>query len=67
MGRTNIVLDSDLVRRTKRVTGARSTREAVDIALRHLVEQAALFTALRKLKGKIRWEGDLDRWRRNRP
>lgn len=66
MGRTNIVLDDELVAKVLRVTGARSKREAVDIALRRLVEQASLYRALRKAKGTLEWEGDVDSWRRSR-
>lgn len=35
--RTNIVLDEKLVKEAMRVTGAKTRREVVDLALRHLV------------------------------
>jgi Arc/MetJ family transcription regulator len=35
--RTNIVLDSKLVGRVKRLAGAKTTREAVHVALEHYV------------------------------
>ena len=35
--RTNIVLDSKLVARVKRLAGAKTTREAVHVALDHYV------------------------------
>lgn len=35
--RTNIVLDDKLVREAMRLTGAKTKREAVDIALRYLI------------------------------
>ena len=35
------------------LTGASSMREAVDIALRRLVEKGTLYHSIRKLKGKV--------------
>ena len=66
MGRTNIELDDDLVREVQRLTGARTKREAVDIALRRLVQKGTLYRSLLRLKGKLAWEGDVDAWRRAR-
>lgn len=66
MARTNIVLDDRLIAEAVTLTGARSKREAVDIALRHLVEHQRLCRALRALKGRAPWDGDVARWRRNR-
>jgi Arc/MetJ family transcription regulator len=63
MARTNIELDDRLVEKAMRLTGARTKREVVDIALRRLVEKGSLYRALRRLKGKLEWEGDVDRWR----
>ena len=64
VGRTNIVLDDELIRRAMQVSGAKTKREAVDRALRELVARASVYRALRKLKGKMPWEGDLSAWRR---
>lgn len=66
MGRTNIVLDDALIEKAMAVTGARTKREAVDIALRSLVGQRELYRALLALRGRLPWEGDVDAWRRNR-
>jgi Arc/MetJ family transcription regulator len=66
MARTNIVIDDDLVERAMRMTGARTKREVVDIALRRLVEKGALYRALRRLRGKLAWRGDVDEWRSRR-
>jgi len=63
MGRTNIELDDELVTRALRLTGARSKREVVDIALRRLVEKGTLYRAARRLRGKLAWRGDVDAWR----
>jgi Arc/MetJ family transcription regulator len=66
VGRTNIVLDDELIRRAMQVSGAKTKREAVDRALRELVARASVYRALRKLKGRMPWEGDVEAWRRQR-
>jgi Arc/MetJ family transcription regulator len=66
MGRTNIEIDDDLIEKARRLTGAKSKRDAVDIALRRLVEKGGLYRAVRRLRGKIAWEGDISVWRRDR-
>ncbi len=66
MARTNIELDDTLVKEAFRLTGARTKREVVDIALRRLVEKGGLYRAARRLRGKVAWQGDVDAWRRAR-
>ena len=66
MGRTNIVLDERLVRQAMQLSGAKTKRQAVDLALRELVARRTVYGALRRLKGKLPWEGDADGWRRAR-
>ena len=66
MGRTNIELDDELVEEAMELTGARSKREVVDIALRRLVDKGSLYCSIRKLRGKLEWEGDVDAWRSSR-
>jgi Arc/MetJ family transcription regulator len=63
MGRTNIELNDVLVEKAMRLTGARTKREVVDIALRRLVAKGSLYRAIRRLRGKLEWEGDVDAWR----
>ena len=41
-------------------------REAVDSAFREMVARGPVYRALRKLKGKLPWEGDVRIWRRKR-
>lgn len=66
MGRTNIVLNDGLLRQAMRLTGVRTKRQAVDLALRELVARAGVYRALRRLQGKLAWEGDVAAWRRRR-
>ena len=66
MGRTNIVLDDALIKQAMRVSGARTKREAVDLALREMVARGAVYRAIRKRRGRLPWEGDVGAWRRRR-
>ena len=66
MARITIVLDDDLVKRAMQVSGAKTKRQAVDRALRELVARGSVYRALRKLKGKMPWDGDVNAWRRRR-
>jgi Arc/MetJ family transcription regulator len=65
MGRTNIVLDEKLVAQTMKITGIKTQRELVDFALREIVRHATQMRTL-ELKGKINWQGNLDKSRRKR-
>lgn len=58
VGRTNVVVDEDLVERVKQLYGLRTTREAIDFALRR-VAGASDPRAILELEGKG-WGGDLD-------
>lgn len=57
--RTNIDIDDRLMREALRASGRRTKRAVVDEALRLLVETHAQ-GRIRKLRGQIRWTGDLD-------
>jgi Arc/MetJ family transcription regulator len=63
--RTNIDIDDRLMRQAMRHSGTRTKKATVEAALRLLVETHAQ-TAIRRLRGKVRWEGDLDESRRGR-
>lgn len=65
MGRTNIVLDDELVDKAKSMTGIKTIRELVHHALRELVRHKRQRDLI-KLQGRIDWEGDLDEMRRGR-
>jgi Arc/MetJ family transcription regulator len=63
--RTNIVLDDNLIERAQKLTGIKTKREVVQEALRTLIllrEQAEI----RQLRGKLKWEGNLDEQRQSR-
>ncbi len=63
MARTNIDIDEKLIKKAIELTGAKSKREAVEVALQRLVEKGTIYNAIRKLRGKLAWKGDLEKWR----
>jgi Arc/MetJ family transcription regulator len=60
--RTNIILDDELIQRARQLTGIKTKREVVQEALRILI-QLREQTDVRKLRGKLHWEGNLDEQR----
>lgn len=63
--RTNIEIDDDLVHQAMRSSGVRTKKAAVEAGLRLLVKTHSQ-TAIRKLRGKVKWEGDLTQSRQGR-
>lgn len=57
--RTNIVIDDDLMDRVMKLTGARTKREAVELGLKALLKLKKQ-EGIRKFRGKLDWQGDLD-------
>lgn len=64
--RTNIEIDDELMHEAKRLTGLKTKREAVDLALRELVARHRRLGIL-ELRGRVHWEGDLEISRHGRP
>jgi Arc/MetJ family transcription regulator len=60
--RTNIVIDDKLMRDTLRATGLKTKREAVELGLRTLLRLKSQ-AEIRRLRGKLNWQGDLDAMR----
>ena len=65
MGRTNIVIDDDLVRKARKLTRLKTKREIVDKALELLVRSESRKGLLRHYGTGI-WKGDLKAMRRKR-
>jgi len=63
--RTNIEMDDELVSEAMRYTGARTKKAAVEAGLRLLVQTHSQ-ASIRKLRGKVKWEGNLEVSRRGR-
>ncbi len=57
--RTNIEIDDQLMRQAMRSSRARTKRAAVEAGLRLLVQTRAQ-ASIRRLRGKVRWQGDLN-------
>lgn len=62
--RTNIVIDDKLMNDALRVTGLRTKREAVELGLRTVLRLSKQ-ADIRRLRGKLQWQGDLDAMRRD--
>ena len=57
--RTNIVIDDKLMKDTLRATGVKSKREAVELGLRTLLRLRQQ-EEIRRFRGKLAWQGNLD-------
>lgn len=63
--RTNIDIDDELMRQAMRSSRARTKRAVVEEGLRLLVETRGQ-RSIRRLRGKVKWEGDLEQSRAGR-
>jgi Arc/MetJ family transcription regulator len=62
--RTNIVIDDELMKEALELSGLKTKREVVDLALRRFI-QLKKQEEIRNWRGKLKWEGDLDEMRRD--
>lgn len=62
--RTNVVIDDELMAEAMEASGASTKKAVVEMGLKALIRQRA-YEELASLRGKIRWEGDLDAMRRD--
>ncbi len=65
MARTIVDLDEKLLKKAFRLSGIRKKVRLVNWGLEVLVEHLEQLE-IRKLRGKIHWEGDLEEWRGRR-
>ncbi|EHR70702.1 transcription regulator of the Arc/MetJ class [Burkholderiales bacterium JOSHI_001] len=63
--RTNIVIDDKLMAEALKASGAKTKKEAVELGLKTLLRLSAQ-SEVRRLRGKVKWEGDLDAMRRDK-
>lgn len=63
--RTNIVIDDKLMEEALKASGAKTKREAVELGLRALLQMRRQ-SEVRRLRGKVQWQGDLGTMRRDR-
>lgn len=60
--RTNIEIDSELMRKAMKISKAKTKKEVVDIALRNYIKSKERKKLL-DLFGKVKWEGNLKQMR----
>ena len=60
--RTNIVIDDTLMSEALKLSGYKTKKETVEEGLKLLIAQRTQ-ARVRKYRGKLRWEGDLDKMR----
>lgn len=63
--RTNIVIDDTLMHEALKISGAHTKKEVVELGLRMLVNLKKQ-ESVKALRGKLKWEGDLDDMRTNK-
>jgi len=63
--RTNIVIEDELMQKAMRATGFTTKRAVVQAGLRLLLQVKAQ-SGIRRLRGKVRWEGNLKEMRAGR-
>ena len=63
--RTNIVMDDKLMAETRRLTGLKTKREAVELGLQTLLRLRQQ-EEIRGLRGKLNWQGNLEEMRTDR-
>jgi Arc/MetJ family transcription regulator len=65
MMRTNIEIDDKLMKEAMRSANTKTKKETVEAGLRMLIQIKGQ-EGIRKLRGKVKWEGDLDELRSGR-
>ena len=63
--RTTIDIDDALMRKAMRLSGLTTRKAVVEAALRLLIQTHSQ-AGIRRLRGKVKWEGNLDDSRRGR-
>ena len=62
--RTNIEIDDRLMADALKATGLQTKKEVVETGLKALIKLKKQ-SSIRDLRGKLKWEGDLDKMREN--
>ncbi len=60
--RTNIVIDEKLMEEAQRLSGIKTKKKTIEEALKNFI-RINKQREFRKLRGKIKWEGNLDEMR----
>ena len=62
--RTNIVIDDTLMHDAKLISGFKTKKETIESALK-LMRKVKSQSFIKKYRGKLKWEGDLESMRRD--
>lgn len=62
--RTNVVIDDDLMEEALKVSHLKTKKDAVEEGLKLLVQRKKQ-EQIKNLRGKLRWQGDLEEMRTN--
>ena len=62
--RTNIVIDEKLMNDALKATGLKTKKEVVELGLKTLIRLNQQ-KQIKQLKGKLKWDGDLEAMRTN--
>ena len=60
--RTNIVIDDELMAKAIKASGVQTKKDVVEQGLKLLIQRSHQ-QSIRELRGKLKWEGDLDELR----
>lgn len=63
--RTSVIVDDELMTQAMKYTGLKTKKAVIEEALRTLIRLKAQ-EEVRSLRGKLRWEGDLNQMRQGR-
>ena len=59
---STVAIDDDLIQDAMDITGLKSKKETIELSLKTLV-QLKKQEEIRRFRGKLNWEGDLDEMR----
>ena len=62
--RTNIVIDDALMSNAREIAGLKTKKETIETALKLLIKVKSQ-SFIKKFRGKLKWEGDLESMRRD--
>jgi len=60
--RTNVVIDDSLMNKAKSISGYKTKKQTIEEALKLLIAQKEQ-SEIRKWRGKLNWEGNLEEMR----
>lgn len=63
--RTNVVIDDELMEQAQKFSGLKTKKSAIEAGLKLLI-QLHFQEDIRRLRGKIKWTGDLNKMRKLR-